>query len=691
MKQFMSVMNSDSINRYGHRFSVGALASALQDEYMLGVPLMVAHDASRLIGWTRPLALYIEPGLARVANLVEMAEDDEEHRQLVNYFAYFLHQRHIEANAPEITHLKAMLNNHLSDESKPIETECVAVVEEGLASRVFPELFSQQDKDGLVLANLLNPIGPGVFQIGELVVFAHQFFRRNLFRLNTLNYPFLEQIQSLAGTGASVRIALDPDMVGLASTYKGERLELAYWWGPKFDDDLTSIPPGVTHHEASEIDRICYGVSATQFRWSVGGEQRVFEAEELRDVPSVESADRYGCRYVHSIASNTGEINHFDGSIRMYSGEDMLNRLEVNLNRAGRHTEYTKLWRIDGVIDIRTWKRLLSDHFRDNYLVGEYLGAKDPYLDEMWATHDTATRSLSEEYAPYSMTTGMGVRIALSYHPRSVGNNDERVVVSFDRISPDMTKTYSYVESGALELKKALIKLGGNLHISNDIQQVSFRDFYVNLPLVFHSSSILPDGVHRTIDAIKMLVLAWKKRSHNWVIGYNLAFPVGDDREARISVLGHVDDLDEWLSTPMAYPPTTMQDLRDWSERTAQHLTDNCAAAVDVPPIFEVLMPTGILLINRKQVEWGNLDVQYSDELQGYVFQLPIPQGEESLSEALYAEGIAPGFGILILDSRCTSCGEPYRDCGCSKLLDANVAQEITEAVPFPFWTDRPL
>lgn len=634
----------------------------------------------------------MEPGLARVANLIEMPEGDEEHRQLVKYFAYFLDQRHIEANAPEITSLRAMLGDHLSGESKPIQVECIAVVEEGLASRVFPELFSQQDADGLVSTDLLSPMGPGVFQRDEFAIFAHQFFRRNLFRLNTLNYPLLEQVQSLTDTGASVRIALDPDMVGLASTYKGERLELAYWWGPKFDDDLTSIPSGVTHHEASEIDRICYGVSATQFRWSVGARQRVFEAEELRDVPSApESAGRYGCRYVHSVVSNTGEIDHFDGSIRMYSDADMLNRLEVNLNHAGRHTEYTKLWRVDGIIDVRTWKRLLSDYFRDNNLVGEYLGAKDPCLDEMRATRDTATRSLPREYAPYSMSAGIGVRIALSYHPRSAVNSAERVVVSLDRISSDTTETYSYVESGALELRKALIRLGGNLHIPDDIQLVSFRDSYVNLPLVFHSDLILPDGVHRTTDAIRMLVLAWKKRSHNWVIGYSLAFPVGDEREARISVLGHVDDLEKWLSTPLAYPPTAMGELRDWSEQTAQQLTDNYVAAVDSPPIFEVLMPTGVLHINRRRVEWGNFDVEYSDELQGHVFRLPIPQGEESLSKALCAEGIVPGVGALILDSRCTSCGGPYRDCGCSKLLDEDVAQEITKACPFLFWTDRAL
>jgi hypothetical protein len=54
----------------------------------------------------------------------------------------------------------------------------------------------------------------------------------------------------------------------------------------------------------------------------------------------------------------------------------MLARLELDMAEAGRHSEYVKLWRADGKIPVPLWKSLVSDYFRDNHLVSEYLGAQ---------------------------------------------------------------------------------------------------------------------------------------------------------------------------------------------------------------------------------------------------------------------------------------------------------------------------
>lgn len=71
----------------------------------------------------------------------------------------------------------------------------------------------------------LTPVQPGVFRVGEYAVFAHPFFRRSLSRLNTLNTHFLGRLYNLPVDGSDVRVALDPDMLGLASTYN-ETVEL---------------------------------------------------------------------------------------------------------------------------------------------------------------------------------------------------------------------------------------------------------------------------------------------------------------------------------------------------------------------------------------------------------------------------------------------------------------------------------
>ena len=57
--------------------------------------------------------------------------------------------------------------------------------------------------------------------------------------------------------------------------------------------------------------------------------------------------------------------------------------------------------------------------------------------------------------------------------------------------------------------------------------------------------------------------------------------------------------------------------------------------------------------------------------------------------DKLIKEKINPSLGFMIRSSRCTGCNLDYKDCDCSKLLDETVSQEILDASPFPFWTDR--
>jgi hypothetical protein len=46
-------------------------------------------------------------------------------------------------------------------------------------------------------------------------------------------------------------------------------------------------------------------------------------------------------------------------------------RLDLAIDRAGKHADYTKIFRIDGELPTRDWKRLLRDHYRGNKLPDE--------------------------------------------------------------------------------------------------------------------------------------------------------------------------------------------------------------------------------------------------------------------------------------------------------------------------------
>jgi len=159
-------------------------------------------------------------------------------------------------------------------------------------------------------------------------------------------------------------------------------------YGPKFRRDISNIATGVSVHKADESTRVMEGIDETHFWWKTLEERkseaseatsqiyRTFEVEELvaRASPGLDDF-AFGCRYVHSEFEETKDaITHFDGAIRAYSEQAFSERREVQINKAGKHSHYTKLFRIDGPLSVDDWQRLCHSFFRGNPLIAEYFG-----------------------------------------------------------------------------------------------------------------------------------------------------------------------------------------------------------------------------------------------------------------------------------------------------------------------------
>jgi hypothetical protein len=181
----------------------------------------------------------------------------------------------------------------------------------------------------------------------------------------------------------------------------------------------------------------------------------------------------------------------------------------------------------------------------------------------------------------------------------------------------------------------------------------------------------------------------WVK-GKNWTLSYNIAFPLDQDREIRISTFGHIEALMKWLENPLSCPPIIDNELQKWAEQIAIFLRDTFPENIDHPKIFSILMTSGILLIDRKRIEAKNFQIMDFKENKGFEYKLELGDEDVDLNE-LHKLGIHPSLGWLIEKSKCDACGQPYEDCNCSKILDKGVAQRIEKALPFPFWTDRPL
>lgn len=529
-------------------FPVKALESILEQGWNDPHPSNIGHDTHRPMGYSETLALHLQPSLARLIGRIWQAENEKDGAEVERLVQHIHAERIAEAAPEKCERLRGLLSGHLSADAVVRVPSCVAFQDDGLARRAFPAIFAKADKDGLIPLKNLEPVLPGVYKHGDLLLFAHQYFRRSLSRFNTLNEPFLERFQELAeNKKLDLRIALDESLVGLAETLL-RTIELQYWWGPKFTDELPQISLGVTKHGNTEFERVFNGVSRTEFWWYEQNE-RTFECEEVLEYPSLGiSRGHFGCRFVHSIIdSKTDHSKHLDGAVRMYNEDAMLTRIDVDIMHAGRRSEYTKLWRVDEELDVPTWKALISDYFRDNHLVGEYFGGKeknDAGTRPRTLQLDSTTASVVD-FAPCTMARGDGVRIAISYHPIAASLSGKRVIEPANELEgPDGSR--SCVEECTVDLVKLLRRRGETIEWPANTIRVAFEDFVFGLPLIAHCESDAVDAAQRTQDAIAEYCVALSRNGDDRMLGYHLGVRFAD-RDVIFSFAGHVRDLDDWF------------------------------------------------------------------------------------------------------------------------------------------------
>ncbi|ARF84227.1 hypothetical protein [Burkholderia cenocepacia] len=411
MNYQLGIFASDQVNRANTCISASELMASEERAWFErraqdlppGWPSHIQHDMHRAIGWSHVLGHLIDGAMVRVVGVTHQVETDEERADLGELIERYWQVVHHEGMDSIKIELSARLGITSHSDAIYRQIEAYTISRPGLAAELYPEFFDLDsqfvDKDGLTyyreLTARLTVLQPGVFLDPKknVVLFAHRFFRRSLSHLNKLNDYFLTTFHRAATELESVtpRLRLDPDLIGHPDTVTN-LLELEYWHGPKFNNDIQSIPKGAAEYKATDRVQFYEGVDKTHFWWKnpevdkkdgVEDIFRTFEVEELIENRSGGlEGERYGCRYAHAECSlSTSKIRHFDGAIRAYPDKVYRERKDKMIDRAGKHSEYTKLFRFDGPLPVEEWKRLLSDFFRGNPLIPEYLGAQSPDLD----------------------------------------------------------------------------------------------------------------------------------------------------------------------------------------------------------------------------------------------------------------------------------------------------------------------
>ena len=663
-----ATFTSDEVNRYGYSLGIEALAGAVAQAWE-GTPMFVSHDYHRPLGISRPMGLQLHASRALLKGEIYFPTTEEEEAWVEGFARQFLAQKIYVVDSADEVALVAPLDGLLSDKVEVWRRECVSVIDPGIAKRKFPSLFptDETDKRSLVPISELDAIAPGVFRMGELVVFAHRYFRRSLSQINNTNDAFLRRFFELQGQpGLVLKIALDPDSVGLASSCLTP-IELEYWRGPKFDDNLASIPVGVAVHKASRRERIFHGVERTEFFWHMQNGMRSFECEELLDRETLGiGADVFGCRYAHSIIDEATSLpNHLDGAIRVYKTDQYLDRIETDISKAGKNSRYVKLWRIDGPIDLSAWKELVCDFFRGNSLPGEYLGGipDSAMIDEQDHQSDESTGSLM---SPAIFEQG-DLQIAASYHrPGEFPEASEGGFVPGIGFMDDGVFTRT-IELSALDLIKLIQRaLGRPIQLSPGIVHVAIEDMDINHPLVFFGGEASVAAANVWKSALATLCQGFVARGERRFITASVGIDYGDV-VIKFSFAGFVSLLAKAL-TDLADFPRSADGVGPWCISCYGYLKQHSAYAESSVGTSDLFRIDGTFRIDRPYVD-PNL---FSVDEQG-ITSIKFPPREKLVAEALHEGRLFLVTSVKVKACKCSGCGASYLACPCSAFVDEGV------------------
>lgn len=661
MKKIKGVSLTDGLNRKNHDFPLDLILNTYENSWKDAGPSYFNHDISKLIGWSYTIGIYIEPGKTYVLNEIAIPENDEENESLVKNGRAYLYSKCCEGRKEEYDVLKEMLSDKLTDQSIPASINCVAYYDMKIISKVFTKL--DVDSDGLIDLRLLTPVLPGVYRKGKYLLFAHRYFRRNCCLLNSLNDEFLRRLQNLQNSNLNVKIALDLDMIGLAGSER-EELEYQYWWGPKFNDDLSSIPDGITRHNNenySSLSNICF----TEFGWYEQDGRRTFECEEVVDIHNIECEDiEYcGCRFVHSMLNPTTCVpNHLDGAIRAYTDELMLERLGQNIAQSERNTKYTKLWRIDNDMPVDLWKELIAHYYRDNMLVGEYFNGEDGTLTMMVSEEDNDLdkRTHSNKYIPTNMNSNDGLRLLFHYEALYDMKKDLEVQIDSNAFCIMNGEKVRVIESETITIIKLIKSYGAKISMP-EIARIGCEDMILNFP-TFVCRNIKAAQVVQ--NAIAELCKIWAVKKNDRLISYSIA--VNYDNEAVfVSFAGHVSDfaiIFEKIGT--SFPGNS--GLKKWIEDLYRENNKFSRSCSQRPDIFDIASNYGGLRFKRSLVpKKYQKAIVFEDKC------LKVKcKGSKEMVEELQKNGIGMSPIFRINETLCSKCKEDYRLCTCIKYID---------------------
>ena len=175
-----------------------------------------------------------------------------------------------------------------------------------------------------------------------------------------------------AGVADHVSVRLDPFLWGSSDSYPQTMYKMLMYATPVNWEDMGNLRE--TAHGRFQADKSPDKSELTEFAWSPRDDGVHFICEEL---PPKERIGFVAARYLHAIYDPPSEsITHFDGALRIYTGEQLDERHRAHVRNSGKTGTRRKIFRIDAPISRNAfsliaqaffvWNRDLATYFRES-------------------------------------------------------------------------------------------------------------------------------------------------------------------------------------------------------------------------------------------------------------------------------------------------------------------------------------
>lgn len=519
----------------------------------------------------------------------------------------------------------------------------------------------------------------------DFAICLHPYFRRSYSSYNCFNLDFIDTLLKNQSSDINIRLKFDLNKLCFYPSLK-QQLEYDFWYGPNYNDDIESIPNGVTQYQTDSTVRFFTQSLKTEFWWKSNNEQRdgkevklrELEMEEVKDAEcKIVGDEHFLCKYVHSIYNTDEEsFEHFDGAIRDYDMEKILYRIDNPINICPKNTLYTKIFRIDGKVSLKLWKTLITMFYRENSSIYEYFGVKK----ERTQCIDKQDNLGIKKYVPYSLSEGDGIHLNIAYF-RKEDSNESFMIGSHDVIAYG-NKKINAIDVDTIDIVKELKKNGCICTIPDDVTFYDTNDGYHCIPMIKIGGDELNNNLAKLIAVIKNITFQQVANNDNKVYSYTISWCM-EDKNIVFSFAAHIKDLNHWLST-IDIIPTEHQSFSNWLEKQYHYIQkEKLPRALPL----KCILSDGMIFFDRRNVQE---DVNYKIFKQDgkLMSSLEIPKENEDIINYIKGNSLKV-VPLWIINKMEDNEGVDYLTSTKSTMKGETVAEVKEGHYAWSYWTDK--